>query len=67
MDTKRTEVTSEQIQEFFADAFRIIESVPSHFIFNMDEMGHQEWADRKEVPCLILTEHETDIVNLPVP
>jgi hypothetical protein len=51
----------------FADALRIIEGVPPHFIFNLDEIGHQEWADRKELARVVASEHEIDIVSLPVP
>jgi hypothetical protein len=67
MEARRTEVTPEQIRQFFADSFRIIEGVPSHFIFNMDEMGHQEWADRQEIVCVVPVEHDDDVVSLPVP
>jgi hypothetical protein len=58
MVMKRTDVTSEQIQELFADAFRIIKGVPSLFTFNIDELGYQDWADREEVACVVSTEHE---------
>jgi hypothetical protein len=59
-------ITSEQIEDFFREAFMTIEGVPAHFIFNMDEMGHQEWVDRKEITCVVPHCHEGDHVNFPV-
>lgn len=67
IEAKRAEVTPEQIRNFFAEALTIAEGVPSHFVFNMDEMGHQEWADRKEIICVVPIDHEGDHVCLPVP
>jgi hypothetical protein len=58
MEDKRTkEVTEEQILEFFRNAIEAIDGVPSRFIFNMDEMGHQEWADPAEQVCVVPVTH----------
>jgi hypothetical protein len=46
MEDKRTEVTEGEILELFRRAIEAIDRVPSHFVFNMDEMGHQDWAHR---------------------
>jgi hypothetical protein len=67
IEGKRAELTPEEIRDFFTEGFRIIEGVSSHFFFNMGEVGHQEWADRQEITCMVSIEHETDQVNLPVP
>jgi hypothetical protein len=32
----------------------------------MDEMGHQDWADRAEQVCMVPVTHESDHVYLPV-
>jgi hypothetical protein len=66
MEDKRVEVTQEQILQFFTEAIERIEGVPSHFVFNMDEMGHAEWADRTEKVCMGPSTHEGDRVSLPV-
>jgi hypothetical protein len=42
---------AKQIRDFFSEAIRLIEGIPADFVFNMDEMGHQEWAERKEQIC----------------
>jgi hypothetical protein len=33
----------------------------------MEEMGHQEWADRKVQICVVPSSHADDHVNVPVP
>jgi hypothetical protein len=66
MEAARVAVTSEQIDNFFQEAFRITESVPAHFIFHLDETGHQKWADRKAIPCGVPPFHEGHHVNFPV-
>jgi hypothetical protein len=42
MEDKRTEVTEEQILDFFRNAIEAIDGVPSHFASKMDKMGHQD-------------------------
>jgi hypothetical protein len=44
IDTCRLGVTPQAIQDFERLAVAL-EGVPAHFVFNMDEMGHQEFAD----------------------
>jgi hypothetical protein len=66
MEDSRVAGTSEQITEFFREGFEILQGVPAHFVFNMDEMGHQQWADRKEITCVVPSQHEGDHVNFPV-
>jgi hypothetical protein len=48
MEDKRTEVTEDAILDFFRRAIEATDGVPSYSAFNMDEMGHQDWADRGE-------------------
>jgi hypothetical protein len=43
--------SSEQIDGFFREGSRIIEGITTHFILMMDKIGHQEWADGKEITC----------------
>jgi hypothetical protein len=55
MDGQRMAVTDEQIIDYLTELHKSITGVPAHFVFNMDEMGHQEAADAKPrkfvVPC----------------
>jgi hypothetical protein len=63
MEDKRTEVTKEQILDFFRNPIEARDGVPSHFLFNMDEMGHQNWADRAEQVCVVPVSHESDHIS----
>jgi hypothetical protein len=51
----------------FAEEDEIIEGIPAHFIYNMDEMGHQESADRHEKICYVPMRHTQPHVYYPVP
>jgi hypothetical protein len=53
MKESRLQVISEQIQEFL--------------VFNMDEIGHQEWAGRKTKICVVPAYHASGYVFVPVP
>jgi hypothetical protein len=66
MDAKRTEVTAEQIQAHFATLFATLSGAPAHFVFNMDEMGHQEWADAPDNGCVVPISHGGNRVYYPV-
>jgi hypothetical protein len=46
MEVKHLEVTPAQIAEYFERAKEAIDGIPAHFVSNIDEMGHQEWADK---------------------
>jgi hypothetical protein len=66
MEDKRIHVTIEQIQEYFQHAAAVLDGVPAHFVFNMDEMGHQDWADRQTKTCYVPVYHPRDEVSVPV-
>jgi hypothetical protein len=66
MEDKWTEVTTYQIIQHFQLAAALLNGVPAHFVFNMDEMGHQKWADRQARTCFVSAYHEPDDVALPV-
>lgn len=67
IEDKRLQVTAADIRSYFDELTEAIESVPAHFIYNMDEMGHQEWADRQEQVCYVPVSHEDSQVYFPVP
>jgi hypothetical protein len=45
MENTRMQVPDSAIFDHFVNLAHAIEGVPAHFVFNMDEMGHQAWAD----------------------
>jgi uncharacterized protein YoaH (UPF0181 family) len=57
MDAKRVAITPEQIQNLVCEGFRITEGVSTHFVFNLEEMGNQESADRKNATCRVPSSH----------
>jgi hypothetical protein len=67
MESNRMEVTTEQITNYFCHLFNTISGAPSHFVFNMDEMGHQDWADAKETVCYGPANSTEERLYYPVP
>jgi hypothetical protein len=47
MEDKGIEVREENIRGFVARSIEKIDRVRAHFLFNMDEMKHREWADQR--------------------
>jgi hypothetical protein len=41
----RTQVSAIEIENWFLLLQGKCQNIPAHFLFNMDEMGHQSWAD----------------------
>jgi hypothetical protein len=66
MEDKRLAVTQEQIRAYFHTLYETVNGVPAHFLFNMDEMGHQPWADARDKVCFVPTNHSGATVNYPV-
>jgi hypothetical protein len=66
MEDTRMAVTIEQIEQHFALLTDLLTGVPSPFVCNMDEMGHQEWADATEKVCYVPSDLQTNHVNYPV-
>jgi hypothetical protein len=55
MEVERMNVPDQAVYHWFSklrDRFRDL-NVPAHFVFNMDEMGHQDYADAKEKTCIV--------------
>jgi hypothetical protein len=66
MDEKRLKVTTDQIKEYFANLFANVSGAPAHFVFNMDEMGHQTWSDAHNKTCFVPSDHPGDEMFYPV-
>jgi hypothetical protein len=65
MDGKRMDVTTEQIREYFHILESTVSGAPAHFVFNLDEMGHQPWADAKKRKCFVPADASPDSVRYP--
>jgi hypothetical protein len=51
---------------FLQHAMEVVQGVPAHFVFNLDEMGHPNWADRTEKTCVVPSLHGDKQVYIPV-
>jgi hypothetical protein len=66
MENVRLAVTDEDIDGHFQYLRDTIDNVRAHFVFNMDEMGHQPWADALPVTCFVPATHVAKTVHYPV-
>lgn len=66
MENVRLAVSQEDIDNHFEYLRDTIDHVPAHFVFNMDEMGHQPWADALAITCFVPAEYPDQTVHYPV-
>jgi hypothetical protein len=67
MDKDRMDVSIEAVRNWFIYAAQELQGIPAHFLFNMDEMGHQNWADAAQTHCYVPRSVEEDVISYPVP
>jgi hypothetical protein len=63
----RLAVSPEDIEAYFHQLVELVDAIPVHFVFNIDELGHQPWADRSEEICYVPSEHSDNEIAFPVP
>jgi hypothetical protein len=66
IEEPRLNVTPEAIMAFLQHAMEVVQGVPARFVFNMDEMGHQDWTDRPETTCVVPSLHGDRQVYIPI-
>jgi hypothetical protein len=66
MEDSRLHVTEQAIRDYFATLCANVSGAPAHFVFNMDEMGHQTWADAREIICFVPGDYPDETVPYPV-
>jgi hypothetical protein len=66
METARLQVTPEQTGDFLIDSMSVTERTPARF-FDMEDMGHQKWADMKISICSLPAFHLDYYMNVPIP
>jgi hypothetical protein len=67
MEEDRMNVTDDQIMSYLDELRTTIDGTRAHFLFNMDEVGHQDWADRGEYHCYVAEHVHDEFVYVPVP
>jgi hypothetical protein len=53
MEMKRLNVPDDAVHNWFTTLHDGISGTPAHFVYDMDEMGHQEYADAKPIQCVV--------------
>jgi hypothetical protein len=66
MEQNCLELTSQQVHAHIVRLIETVDGIPAHCVFNMDETGHQEWADRQQKTCIVPLSHEAAHVYFPV-
>jgi hypothetical protein len=66
MEEARLDLTTQAGIDFFRRATEVAQGVPAHFVFNMNEMGHQDWADRTQKTSLVPSSHAEEYVYVSV-
>jgi hypothetical protein len=67
MEEKRVSVKQEDIIHYFAYIIQHLNGTPAHFIFNMDEMGHQEFVDAGSKIVFVPSDYPNASIYYPVP
>ncbi|OHT15975.1 hypothetical protein TRFO_42169 [Tritrichomonas foetus] len=57
MDKSRLFCSEEEIDNYFAKIYNIIETIPAAFIFKCDESGFSPYQDSKSVHVIVPTAH----------
>jgi hypothetical protein len=66
MEDKRTMVDPGLIDDYFNLLFGTVSGTPAAFVFNVDEMGHQPWADAVDSVCFVPSWEMSSVVYYPV-
>jgi hypothetical protein len=66
MEGTRVEVDPAKIEDFYDELEALIEDVPAAFIFNMDESGCSDWADKREIRVLVPDTFVGSFIHIPV-
>jgi hypothetical protein len=68
MDANRVDCPRETIDQYFANLKANVNNcdVPADMLFNVDEIGFQEWADRMDVTVVVPSWYQKDEIEFPV-
>jgi hypothetical protein len=64
-ERERVEGDPLEIEEFYDRLRREVTGLPSVMTFNLDETGHQKWADRKDIRVVVPVSYEGDSIYVP--
>jgi hypothetical protein len=65
MEKERVACDPAEVDKFYEALSRVLANTPSCLVFNCDEAGFQEWADRKEVTVIVPSYYSGEKIELP--
>jgi hypothetical protein len=63
MEREQVKLDPREIEEFYDRLHREVTGLPS--TLNLDETGHQDWADRKDIRVVVPVSYEGDSIYVP--
>jgi hypothetical protein len=60
MEERRLVFSFDEVEASFHRLTRTVDGTPAHSVFDIDQLGHQEWADRQEKTCDRLSGHHQE-------
>jgi hypothetical protein len=67
IDERRMTISDEKIWGYFATFFFIVSGARAYFVFNVDEMGNQGWAEAQEMVYFVPADCGEPFVDYPFP
>jgi hypothetical protein len=65
-ETVRLNCNPQEIDGYYDDLDRILHDFPAALVINLDETGHQEWADRTDQRVVVPESYEGDSIDIPI-
>jgi hypothetical protein len=66
MEEERVNCDAAEIDAYYGNLDHILQTFPASFVINLDETGHQEWADRRKGKVVVPSSHAGPTINIPV-
>jgi hypothetical protein len=65
MKPEQVEMDFSEIEQFYEDLESEVTEIPPVMVFNLDETGHQDWADRKDIRVVVPVSYEGISIHVP--
>jgi hypothetical protein len=65
-ETERLNSSDEAIDTYFQYLDQILQDFPAALVINLDETGHQEWADRTEERVIVPVSYTGSYIDIPI-
>jgi hypothetical protein len=64
MERERVEMDFSKIENCYEGLQSEMTGIPSAMVFNLNETGHQDWADRKDIRVLVPVSYEGSSIHV---